>query len=153
MLGSLTPCNFYKLESLTPPTKMRKLTDVDIVILDILKNDASRSLKDISTEMNLPLTTIHARIQKLKKDGIIRRFTIETEDIEEGFETIILISPRNYEEITKIAQDDQVFATTGEYELMVKKRFKNLKELNEYTTNISKHSKNTNTLIITKKVN
>lgn len=132
---------------------MRKLTETDVVILDILKNDANRSLKDISSELNLPLTTIHARIQKLKKLGIIKRFTIEIEDIEEGFETVILISPRDYDQIMKITKDDPVYATTGQYELMVKKRFKNLKELNEYTNLISKHSKNINTLIITKKVN
>ena len=49
----------------------------DAMVLKFLKDDAKLSIKDISKKTLLPITTIHNRIKKLKKEKVIKRFTID----------------------------------------------------------------------------
>ncbi|MBT7902817.1 Lrp/AsnC family transcriptional regulator [Candidatus Woesearchaeota archaeon] len=53
------------------------LDEKDLKILDILKQDSSLSTRDIARKTLLPPTTIHNRIKTLKKEGVIKKFTVE----------------------------------------------------------------------------
>jgi len=48
----------------------------DQQILELLTKDASLSSKQISSKIRIPITTIHNRIKKLKKEGVIKNFTL-----------------------------------------------------------------------------
>jgi Lrp/AsnC family transcriptional regulator for asnA, asnC and gidA len=53
------------------------LDEVDVKIIRLLLQDSSKPFVDIATELGVTDGTIHQRVKKLKKSGIIKRFTIE----------------------------------------------------------------------------
>jgi Lrp/AsnC family leucine-responsive transcriptional regulator len=66
----------------------------DKKILEILKDHADYSTRQIAKKTLLPITTVHNRIRKLKKEKIIRKFTVELnhEKVDKGFLVYILVS-------------------------------------------------------------
>lgn len=71
-----------------------KIDDKDWKILEILKEHADYTTRQIAKKILLPATTIHHRIQKLKKEGIIQKFTIQLDPIkaDQSFIAYVLIS-------------------------------------------------------------
>lgn len=53
------------------------IDDKDRKILDILKDHGDFTTRQIAKKTLLPPTTINNRVRRMKKEGIIRRFTIE----------------------------------------------------------------------------
>ena len=70
------------------------LDDKDWKILEVLKEHSDYTTRQIAKETLLPPTTIHNRIRKLRKEGIIKRFTVELDHtkIGQGFVVYVLIS-------------------------------------------------------------
>ena len=54
------------------------MDSVDRSLLKLLAEDASRPLKTLAAEVGLSRSSVRDRIVRLKSQGIIRRFTIET---------------------------------------------------------------------------
>ena len=88
---------------------------VDLKILEELKNNSRMSYNEISERISKTEATVRRRVQKLKDDGVIKRFTIDYEvdskpkvsatiKIEPDFKDIkrILSELRNVEEINVI---------------------------------------------------
>ena len=73
---------------------MNQLDEKDLRILEILKNHAEYSTRQISKKLLLPITTIHNRIQRLKKEKVIQKFTIEADyaKLERNFVSYVMIS-------------------------------------------------------------
>jgi len=55
---------------------MEKLDELDIKIIQILKEDARIKYIKIADELHIPDTTVHFRIKKLKENNIIKSFTV-----------------------------------------------------------------------------
>lgn len=94
---------------------MIKMDLVDLKILEELKNNSRMSYNEISKRINKTEATVRRRVQKLKDEGVIKRFTIDydidskpkvsaTIKIEPDFKDIkrILSELRNIEEINVI---------------------------------------------------
>ena len=71
-----------------------KLDEKDKKILEILKDHSDFTTRQIAKRTLLPATTIHNRIKKLKKDKVIKKFTVELDQkkIGKGFAAYILVS-------------------------------------------------------------
>ncbi|MFH1276037.1 MAG: Lrp/AsnC family transcriptional regulator [Candidatus Woesearchaeota archaeon] len=71
-----------------------KLDDKDRSILEILQEHGDYTTRQIAKKTLLPITTVHNRIQKLKKDGIIKKFTIDidSEAFDKSFLVYVLVS-------------------------------------------------------------
>jgi len=71
-----------------------ELDEKDKKILEVLKNNADYTTRQIAKKTLLPSTTIHNRIRKLKKEKVIKRFTVELDQkkIDRGFVAYILIN-------------------------------------------------------------
>ncbi|MFO8110026.1 MAG: AsnC family transcriptional regulator, partial [Thermoplasmata archaeon] len=54
------------------------MDDVDKKILEILKSDSRAHYVDIASKVGLTEGAVRRRVTKLKENGIIKRFTIET---------------------------------------------------------------------------
>ncbi len=54
-----------------------KIDEKDLAILEILEKHGDYTVRQIAKKTLLAPTTIHARIKKLRKNGIIRRYTID----------------------------------------------------------------------------
>jgi DNA-binding Lrp family transcriptional regulator len=49
----------------------------DLRILEILKESGDLTVRQVAARTLLPITTVHNRIRRLKKLGVIKRFTVE----------------------------------------------------------------------------
>ncbi|MBW2976354.1 Lrp/AsnC family transcriptional regulator [Candidatus Woesearchaeota archaeon] len=56
----------------------------DESIIQILKENSNLSTQQISKKTLIPITTVHNRIKKLKKEGIIRKYTVELDSTKVG---------------------------------------------------------------------
>ena len=70
------------------------IDDKDKKILEILKEHGDYTTRQIAKKTLLPITTVHNRVKKLKKEGFIKRFTIEPDygKLERNFVAYILVS-------------------------------------------------------------
>ncbi len=68
--------------------------DKDQQILEILKDHADYTTRQIAKKTLLPITTIHNRIKKLKAEGIIKKYTVKLnyEKLNQNFRAYVLIS-------------------------------------------------------------
>lgn len=71
-----------------------KIDEKDKKILDVLQEHADYATRQISKKTGLPITTVHNRIQKLKKSKIIKRFTVDLDyaEVGQGFRAYVLVS-------------------------------------------------------------
>lgn len=56
---------------------MRDLDETDLRILELLAEDARRPFSDISDDVGLSAPAVSDRIDRLREEGIIRRFTVD----------------------------------------------------------------------------
>ncbi|WP_436698605.1 Lrp/AsnC family transcriptional regulator [Nocardioides sp. BYT-33-1] len=52
------------------------LDQIDLAILDLLREDARRTVTDIAARVNLSLAPVKRRIDRLERSGIIRGYTV-----------------------------------------------------------------------------
>jgi len=59
-----------------------------------LKEHADYATRQIAKKTGLPITTVHNHIQKLKKEKIIKRFTVDLDyhKLQDGFRAYVLVS-------------------------------------------------------------
>lgn len=71
-----------------------EIDDKDRCILEILGEHGEYTTRQIAKKTLLPITTIHNRIKKLKKEKVIKKFTIEVDHskVGRGLMIYILIS-------------------------------------------------------------
>ena len=119
----------------------------DIEIINILEKDASLTTQNISRITRIPITTIHNRIKKLKKEGVIKNFTINLDYDKYGkpISAYILITITYHIEHTKktdqlqIAKKLKAFdevtsssIVTGTTDIITKVRVSSIDELNTF---------------------
>ncbi|MDQ1371854.1 MAG: Lrp/AsnC family transcriptional regulator, involved in the regulation of lysine biosynthesis [Candidatus Thermoplasmatota archaeon] len=109
------------------------MDDTDIKILNLLRGNSRMKNTEIARHVNLTERAVRARIEKLVREGIIRKFTIETTPV--GFEGIVLID--THVGRTSAVKDkameisDSVFECSGEFDVAVRLRADSLDELNK----------------------
>jgi DNA-binding Lrp family transcriptional regulator len=71
-----------------------KLDDKDAKILELLGVHAEYTTRQIAKKVNLPITTVHNRIGKLRNSGVIKKYTVELDysALEKNFVAYILVS-------------------------------------------------------------
>ncbi len=134
----------------------------DMKILTILKNNSRASIREISKATGIRPSTVHQRIKKLVENDVIEKFTVKLNDdkMEEGFASFMLISgsPERYldEKILKNQHVKGIYGITGEYDLLIKMKFKDMSAFNEFLLdfreNYSKHLSKTLTMVQTVKL-
>ena len=146
---------------------MKDLIDKnDLKILEILKEDSSLSTHKISKKTLIPVTTVNNRIKKLKKLGVIKRYTVEIDKGKLGFNLLayVFINLSNTElKASGMKVDDlirmirknpfieSVEHVTGSIDLMLKMQVKSIDELNDFVVNTLSNYKGiekTNTLFV-----
>ncbi|HLC95914.1 MAG TPA: Lrp/AsnC family transcriptional regulator [Candidatus Nanoarchaeia archaeon] len=72
----------------------KKIDEKDRKILEILTEHGDYATRQISKKTGLPITTVHNRIARLKKERIIKRFTVDLDHhkLKQGFRAYILVS-------------------------------------------------------------
>ncbi|MFH1683129.1 MAG: Lrp/AsnC family transcriptional regulator [Candidatus Woesearchaeota archaeon] len=70
------------------------LDEKDKKIIEVLREHSDYTTRQIAKKTLLPKTTIHNRIRKLRKEKVIKKFTVELDQskVDKGFVAYILIS-------------------------------------------------------------
>jgi Lrp/AsnC family transcriptional regulator, leucine-responsive regulatory protein len=116
------------------------IDEKDEMILSELKKNARNSTKNIAENIHLPRVTVHDRIQKMLKQGIIKSFNIHLDYKKIGYTTEVFIfisflpnlDISQRELAKRIAQLPGVYAVhiiSGEYDLLLKVRGKTLEDI------------------------
>jgi len=119
----------------------------DVRILSVLKQNSKLSVREISKRTKIPATTVHTRLQKLKKDGIIKKYTVELDMKKLGRPTIAYINTnvdyayvkkkkltpnKIVEKIIKHPLVEFSSAVTGRVDIVFRVRVKDMQELDTF---------------------
>lgn len=109
------------------------MDDTDVKILNLLRGNSRMKNTEIARQVNLTERAVRARIEKLTRERVIKRFTVETSPI--GVEGLVLIDT-NVGRTTAVKEkarqlSDSVFECSGEYDVAVRLRADSLDELNK----------------------
>lgn len=123
-----------------------ELDKKDLKIIEILKENSNQTTSQISKKFNIPITTVHNRIKKLEKLGVIKNYTVvlDYKKLDKGILSYILVSVMyTLPNGKKVAQEDiareikkigaeEVSIVTGGTDLIIKVRVKDVDELNDF---------------------
>jgi len=109
------------------------MDDTDVKILNLLRGNSRMKNTEIARQVSLTERAVRARIEKLTREGVIKKFTVETSPI--GVEGLVLIDT-NVGRTTAVKEkarqlSDSVFECSGEYDVAVRLRADSLDELNK----------------------
>jgi DNA-binding Lrp family transcriptional regulator len=109
------------------------MDDTDIKILNLLRGNSRMKNTEIARQISLTERAVRARIEKLTRERVIKKFTVETSPI--GVEGIVLIDT-NVGRTTAVKEkarqlSDSVFECSGEFDVAVRLRADSLDELNK----------------------
>jgi DNA-binding Lrp family transcriptional regulator len=117
------------------------LDDLDLRILGELLEDSRISLRKLADKLDVAVGTVQARIKRMEKEGIIRKYTVILDHEKLGFElttvTEVIVSKGKLidteKEIAKIGHVMAVYDVTGETDIIVVAKFRNREELSRFT--------------------
>ena len=130
----------------------------DKKIIEVLRQDSRKPIREIAKETKIRPSTVHQRIQKLVENRVIEKFTIKlnNKEVGENFIVFMLVKGGTTEYIdNKILGNEhvkEVFGVTGEYDLLIKLKFENVEEFHEFVLNFRKGKKeiqSTLTMVVT----
>jgi len=135
-----------------------KLDKKDYKIIDLLKKNSREPIREIAKKTRIRPSTVHQRIQKLSEKGVIENFTIKlnNKSIGENFIVFMLVKGNTSEYIdSKFLQDNhvkEIFGVTGEYDMLIKLKFKDVEDFNDFVIAFRKNGKgiqSTSTMVVT----
>ena len=123
-----------------------KLDEIDIKILDLLNIDGRMSYRKISRELDVSVGTIHNRIDKFVKSGIIKKFVPQIDHSKLGYKLTTIIGVRvkggvlrNWENKTAYHKNVLgIYDVTGEFDAILLAKFKDTTELDSFIKELLK---------------
>jgi Lrp/AsnC family leucine-responsive transcriptional regulator len=114
----------------------------DSLILSELLRDCSRPIAEISFDVGLPRTTVQERIRRLVQNGVIKRFTVQTDYSKLGkpVTAFILISfsvgtgvsqREAAQKIAEIPDISEVHVISGDWDIIAKARGESIQSIGE----------------------
>lgn len=119
----------------------------DRMILSIIQEDSTFSVKEISEKIGLTFTPTYERIKQLEKQGIIEKYVGLLNREKLGLNIVVYCNVRLKEQSKKvletfeknIMQHDEVqeiISLSGEYDYMLKIIAKDINSYNDFTVNV-----------------
>ncbi len=132
----------------------------DLMILEQLQKDSRMTVKAIGKKTGIRPSTVHKRILRLKEANVIRKFSVKVDDkaIEENFAVIMMVKTKPSalldESVLKSRHIKEVYGITGEYDLLMKMKFRDVEEFNTFIIRFRKEQNivNTLTFVVTARV-
>ena len=126
------------------------IDEKDRKILEVLQENSNLSSYKISKRTLIPVTTVNNRIKKLKKLGVIKKFTVDIDKSKLGFSLAAYIfltvsleelkqENMKMKDLLKIIRNNPSVESadnlTGDIDIIVKMHVKDINELNDYVVN------------------
>ncbi len=120
-----------------------ELQDKDIKVIAELRQNARLPIRDIARKTGLRPSTVHQRMQRMAAEGVIEKFTIKLNNQAVGENFIVFILVKTSKDIeNKVFSDariKEVFGITGSFDLMLKCKFKDITEFNNFIIKLRKN--------------
>ena len=125
------------------------MDDKDERILEVLKENSKLTTQQISKRVSIPITTVHNRMKKLEKDGVIKKYTavLDYKKIGKPISAyvLIIVDYKLLKQIKKTQHDlskkikqhpsvEEASRVTGGTDIILKTRVKDVEELDEFVT-------------------
>jgi len=125
--------------------KEKVLDEIDRNILRILQIDARKSYREIQNKLGISIGTIHNRISKLKKNGVIEGYTLKLNNEKLGYKLTFLIrincdgkfTEEILNDIKDIPEVCSVFHTTGDQSAALICRFKESEDVHKFIRDLN----------------
>lgn len=117
-----------------------KLDQIDRGILAALQENGRISLTAIAQRVSAAPATVHERLAKLRRSGLVLGITARLDAVKLGYSVTALVHltielandlERTLEELKAIPEVEEVHVVTGEYDLVVKLRARDTAHLQE----------------------
>ena len=128
---------------------------IDMHILSELKVDSRKPIKEIAKSTKLRPSTVHSRIQRLIKNKVIEKFTVQLNNQAIGENFIVFMLVDTSKDLDALffrnSHIKEVFGVTGEYDLLIKLKFANVEQFNAFLLSLRKYPyiKETLTMVAT----
>ncbi len=139
-----------------------KFDEDDVRILKEIQQDSKQTITRLSKKLGLRPSTVYDKISRMEKDGIIisYRAVLNEAAIGAPLTAFILISGRpsfNIEEaVLRDPRVMEVWGITGEYDILVKGRFRDTEEFSRFVLSLresyKEHINRTETFVSTIKI-
>lgn len=125
------------------------LDNKDLEILEVLKHHAKWTTHHISKKTLIPVTTVHNRIKKMEKMGIIKGYTaiLDHKKLGEAVSAFVLVkvSSENpikrgseiLKELEKFKEVHEAYTLTGNHDIIMRISLKNIEQLNRFIERIN----------------
>ena len=126
---------------------MTDLDEKDYKILTLLKENARLTTGELAKELDIPQTTVHNRIRKMRESKVIKRFTIDLDrkTIGRGLVAYILCTVSYHtarrqkinqfevaQQIKQLPEVEEISIVTGDLDMIVKVSLEDVDELNNF---------------------
>ncbi len=124
-----------------------QLDTKDQLILEILQNDSTISVKDIGEKIGLSFTPTYERIKNLERNGVIRKYVALIDRFKIGVEIVVYCNITLKEQskealdeferrITPIPQVLDVISLSGNYDYMLKIVAHDIRSYNDFVVEV-----------------
>ncbi len=123
------------------------MDELDKTILRILVSNHDKPLRRIAADLGIPVSTLHDRVKKLVRQGVIKGKTIILDEKKLGYtiKALILVNVDGKKilevekEIARNPNVQLVLDITGEFDIAVVALFKTIEELDRFVKNLLKN--------------
>ena len=113
--------------------------DKDMMILHELEHSADATTKKLAFKLGMPQTTVHNRIQRLKKTGVIKKYVavLDYSKLGKPLTAYILVDidyTKHYQILKKLSSlpmVDKIISITGANDVVIRVRVKDAIELGD----------------------
>lgn len=122
------------------PAKNYEVDNVDLKILDILRDDAKKPFTEVARKVHVSQGTVHVRMNKMEEAGIVEKTTVKINYAKLGFDItafigIFLEKSALYDKVVaklkEIPEITSIHYTTGNYSMFVKIHCRDTNHLKE----------------------
>jgi len=114
-----------------------RIDETDKKILELLQNNSKITFKEIGEILDMAASSIHHRVKKLEKNGIIQNYTINIDPFKVGHGTIAIlglsVDPHKMnqvvKELSKFEEIQLVVTTSGDHDIVIQMMAENDKKL------------------------
>lgn len=126
-------------------SKNSSVDSVDLRLIDELRRDARAPLSALAATVGLAASTVHARLARLVRDGVVRRFTVSVDPAALGYTAEALVSvrirPGARSQLTAFAEQlrahpdvSQYFYLAGAEDFVIHYRGRSTQDLRDFVT-------------------
>ena len=116
----------------------------DRKIIDKLKQNSRSTVRDIAKKTGIRPSTVHQRIMRMSSGGVIEKFTVKLDNKAAGENFIVFMQIMTKRDLPETFFADrhikEVFGITGEYDLLLKLKFRDIEEFNKFVIGLRKNT-------------